>query len=77
MLQIRAVTFCFKLSVEQSFENENIYDVFMNEINMEDEPLQKLGKNASFQIEWSRTLKNNEKKIWKNTCIKNNILETK
>jgi hypothetical protein len=37
--------------VEQSFENENIYDVFMNEINMEDEPLQKLGKNASFQIE--------------------------
>jgi hypothetical protein len=47
-LHIRAITFYFKLSMEWSFENEYIYDVFMNE--MEDEPLQKLEKNASVQI---------------------------
>jgi hypothetical protein len=56
-LHIRVVTFYFKLCMEQSFENENIYDVFMNEISMEDEPLQKLEKNASVQIEGSRNPK--------------------
>jgi hypothetical protein len=43
--------------MEQSFENENTYDVFMNEVSMEDEPLQKLEKNASVQIKGSRNPK--------------------
>ncbi len=36
--------FYFKLNMEQSFENENTYDVFMNEVRMEDEPLQEMKK---------------------------------
>jgi hypothetical protein len=35
--------------MEQSFLNENKCDVLMNEVRMEDEPLQELGKNASVQ----------------------------
>jgi hypothetical protein len=30
--------------MEQSFENENTYDVFMNEVRMEDELLQEVKK---------------------------------
>ncbi len=45
-LHFRVVTFYFKLNTEQSFENENTYDVFMNEVSMEDEPLQKREKNC-------------------------------
>jgi hypothetical protein len=54
--------------MKQSFENENIYDVFMNEVSTKDEPLQKLEKNANVQIEGNRKPKNNEKKMilfWK------------
>jgi hypothetical protein len=35
--------------MEQSFENENTYDVSINEIRMEDEPLQEPKENASAQ----------------------------
>jgi hypothetical protein len=49
--------------MEQSFENENIYDLFMNDIRMEDEPLQEPKKNASAQTKRGRNLKNNEKKM--------------
>jgi len=38
------VVFNFKLDMEQYFENENTYDVFTNEVRMEDEPLQELEK---------------------------------
>jgi len=54
------------LNMEESFENENTYDVFMNEVSVEDEPLQKLEKNASVQIEGSRNSKNNEEKMKEN-----------
>jgi hypothetical protein len=40
--------------MEQSSENENTYDVLMNEIKMEIEPLQKPKENASVQIKRSR-----------------------
>jgi hypothetical protein len=56
--------------MEQSFENENTYDVFMNEVSMEDEPLQKCEKNGSVQIEGCKNPKNNERKFEKNTCTK-------
>jgi len=50
--------------MEQFFESENTYDVFMNEIRMEDEPLQFwTWKNTSVQTEGSKNPKNNEKKI--------------
>ncbi len=62
--------------MEQSFENENTYDVFMNEVSMEDEPLQKLEKNASVQIKGSRNPKI-MKINWKNKCTKKHILKTK
>ncbi len=67
-LHIKTITFYFELSMKQSFENENIYDVFMNEVSTKDEPLQKLEKNANVQIEGNRKPKNNEKKMilfWK------------
>jgi hypothetical protein len=34
----------FKLNMEQSFENENTYDVFLNAVRMENEPLQEVKK---------------------------------
>jgi hypothetical protein len=40
--------------MEQSSENENTYDVFMNEVRMEIEPLQKPKKNASVQNKGNR-----------------------
>jgi hypothetical protein len=40
------------IGVEQSFKNENTCDILLNDIKMEDEPLQK-------QIEGSRNLKTN------------------
>jgi hypothetical protein len=40
--------------MEQSFENENTYDVFMNEIRMEVEPLQEPEENANVQNKGSR-----------------------
>jgi hypothetical protein len=40
----KAMIFYFKINMEQSFENGKYYDVFMNEINMEDEPLQEVKK---------------------------------
>jgi hypothetical protein len=38
-------------------------DVFMNEVRMENEPLQKLEENANVQIERSRNLENNEEEM--------------
>ncbi len=40
----KVMIFYFKLNMEQSFENENTYDVFMNEVRMEDELLQEVKK---------------------------------
>jgi hypothetical protein len=45
--------------MEQSSENENTCDVFVNEIRMEDETLQELEENASVKIEGRKNLKNN------------------
>jgi hypothetical protein len=39
-LFFKAIILNFKLKMEQSSENENTYDVFMNEVKMEVEPLQ-------------------------------------
>ncbi len=41
--------FYFKSNMEQSFENENTYDVFMNEVRMKDEPLQEVKKMQVFK----------------------------
>jgi hypothetical protein len=38
----------------------------MNEVRMEDEPLQKLEENANVQIEGNKNLENDEKKMKKN-----------
>jgi len=38
-LFIKAIICNFKLNMKQSFENENTFDIFMNEVRMEDEPL--------------------------------------
>jgi hypothetical protein len=69
-----------KLSMEQSFENENTYDVFINENKDGSWAFAKTWKNASVQIEGSRNPKNNEetmKEFWKKYIHKKNILETK
>ncbi len=47
------------IGVEQSSENQNTCDIFMNEVKMEDESLQK-------QIEGSKNLKTNEEKMKEN-----------
>lgn len=52
--------------MEQYFEKENTYDVFTNEVRMEDEPVQELEKIASVQTKGSRNPKNNEKKMEEN-----------
>jgi hypothetical protein len=44
--------------------NENTCDIFMNEVRMEDEPLQELEKNANVWKEGSKNLEKKEKK-WK------------
>jgi len=44
--------------MEQSFKNENTYDVFMNEVKTEDEPLKEPKENASVQTRGSRNPKN-------------------
>ncbi len=56
----------FKLNMKQFFENENTYDIFMNEVKMKDEPLQKPKENASVQREGSINLKIDEKIIKEN-----------
>jgi len=38
-LFIKTIICNFKLNMKQSFENENTFDIFMNEVRMEDEPL--------------------------------------
>jgi hypothetical protein len=40
--------------MDQSSKNENTYDVFMNEVRMEVEPLQKPKENASVQTKGNR-----------------------
>jgi hypothetical protein len=47
LLFIKVVILNFKLNVEQFSENENTCDIFINEVRMENEPLQKPEKNAS------------------------------
>jgi hypothetical protein len=49
--------------MEQSSKNENTCDLLMNEVRMEDEPLQELKTNVGVQIEESRNLENNEKNM--------------
>ncbi len=49
--------------MEYFFENENICDIFMNEIRMENEPLLKLEENGSLQTKGNRNLEMNEKKM--------------
>jgi hypothetical protein len=49
--------------MEQYFLNENTYDVFMNEVRMEDEPLKEPKENASVQTKGSRNPKNKEEKL--------------
>jgi hypothetical protein len=46
--------------MKQSFENENTCDIFMNEVKMKNEPLQKPKDNASVQREGSINLKIND-----------------
>jgi len=78
LLFIWVVIFNVKLNTKQSSKNINTYDVFMDEIKMENEPLQELEENARFQTKINRNLKNNEnkmKKIWKSYMHKI-ILET-
>jgi hypothetical protein len=53
--------------MEQSSKNENICDVFINEVRIEDEILPKLEEMGSFRIEGSRNPKMNE-------IIKNNYM---
>jgi hypothetical protein len=40
--------------MEQSSKNESTYDVFMNEVRVEVEPLQELEENASVKTEGSQ-----------------------
>jgi hypothetical protein len=54
------------IGAEQSFESENTCNIFMNEVKMEDEPLQKPKENANVQIEGSRNLETNEEKTKEN-----------
>jgi hypothetical protein len=64
--------------MEQSFKNINTYDVFMDEIKMENEPLQELEKNASVQTKINRNPKNNEsflKKLRAQYYFGNQIIE--
>jgi hypothetical protein len=68
MLFIRAMICNFKLNMEFFFENENTCDIFMNEIIMEDGPLQELGENASVLTKGSenpKKMKKNEIKLRK------------
>jgi len=65
LLFIWVVIFNVKLNTKQSFKNINTYDVFMDEIKMENEPLQELEENARFQTKINRNLKNNENKMKK------------
>ncbi len=58
--------FNFKLNTEQSFENENTCDIFMNEARIEHELLLKFEKNGSLQLEGSRNPKTNEEKVKEN-----------
>jgi hypothetical protein len=51
--------------MEQSFKNENTYNVFMNEVKMKDEPLQEPETNASVQTKGNKNPKNNEEKMKK------------
>jgi hypothetical protein len=51
--------------MEQSFENENICDIFMNEVRIQNEPLHEFLKNVNVQIEGNRNSESNEKKIKK------------
>ncbi len=48
-LFIRVVIFNIKLNMEKSSKIINTYDVFMDEVKMENEPLQELEENASVQ----------------------------
>ncbi len=52
--------------MEQSSENENTCDIFMNEVKIEDELLLKFEKNGSLQLEGSRNPKTNEEKMKEN-----------
>jgi hypothetical protein len=47
--------------MEQSFENENTFDVFMSEVKIEDEMLVELEKMVNFQTKGSKNLEINEK----------------
>ncbi len=57
------ISFNFKVNKEQSFKNENTYDISMYEVKMEDEPLQEPEENASVQTKESKNPKNNEEKV--------------
>ncbi len=57
-LLIKVIILNFKLNMEQSFKNENTYDVFMNEVKMEAEPLKEPKENASVQTRGSKNPKN-------------------
>ncbi len=59
-LLIKAIICNLKLNMKQSFENENTCDILMNEVRMENEPLQELKENASVQREGNKNLKINE-----------------
>jgi hypothetical protein len=52
--------------LEQYSENENTFDIFMNEVRMEDEPLIELEENGNVQIEGSRNPKTDEEKMKEN-----------
>jgi hypothetical protein len=54
-----------ELIMEQSFENENTCDVFMNQVRIYYELLPKLEEMRNFQIEGSRNLEMNENNLKK------------
>ncbi len=62
-LFIKVIIFNF---LEQYSENENTFDIFMNEVRMEDEPLIELEENGNVQIEGSRNPKTDEEKMKEN-----------
>jgi hypothetical protein len=43
--------------MEQSFENENTCDIFMNEVRIQNEPLQEFKENVSVQTKRNRNPK--------------------
>jgi hypothetical protein len=52
--------------MEQSSENENTCDIFINEIKKKNKPLLEFQKNGNLQTEGSRNLEMNEEKMKNN-----------